>query len=133
VLVRYNRLLCSPETYAPCGCFYAEPFDSDQFIYELKIDRFRALAYIEAGRGELIPGNGNTFRALQISRHGSLKTFALTALFSTGRLLALMMLAGRCFVICCSDVVSPCSSRLTFCTSTAKICECRRSSRERHC
>jgi len=26
-----------------------EPFDSDQFIYELKIDGFRALAHIEAG------------------------------------------------------------------------------------
>ena len=26
-----------------------EPFDSDQFIFELKIDGFRALAHIEAG------------------------------------------------------------------------------------
>jgi ATP-dependent DNA ligase len=39
-----------------------EPFDSDQFIYELKIDEFRALMHIEAGRGELISRNGNTFR-----------------------------------------------------------------------
>jgi bifunctional non-homologous end joining protein LigD len=40
----------------------AEPFDSDDFIYELKIDGFRALAYIQNGRGELISRNGNTFR-----------------------------------------------------------------------
>jgi len=39
-----------------------EPFDSDQFIFELKIDGFRALAHIEAGKGELISRNGNTFR-----------------------------------------------------------------------
>src|SRR5262252_4634858 len=39
-----------------------EPFDSDQFIFELKIDGFRALAYIEASRGELISRNENTFR-----------------------------------------------------------------------
>jgi ATP-dependent DNA ligase len=32
----------------------AEPFDSDQHIFELKIDGFRALAHIEAGKGELI-------------------------------------------------------------------------------
>jgi len=27
----------------------SEPFDSDEFMYELKIDRFRALAYISKG------------------------------------------------------------------------------------
>ena len=30
------------------------PFDSLEFIYELKIDGFRALAHIAAGRGELV-------------------------------------------------------------------------------
>jgi bifunctional non-homologous end joining protein LigD len=39
-----------------------EPFNSDQFIFELKIDGFRALAHMEAGKGELISRNGNTFR-----------------------------------------------------------------------
>jgi bifunctional non-homologous end joining protein LigD len=38
-----------------------QPFDSDQFIFELKIDGFRALAHIEGGRGELVSRNGNTF------------------------------------------------------------------------
>src|SRR5881296_2626609 len=40
----------------------SEPFDSDEFIYELKIDGFRALAHITDGRGELISRNGNVFR-----------------------------------------------------------------------
>ena len=40
----------------------SEPFDSDQFIYELKIDGFRALAHTADGRGELISRNGNVFR-----------------------------------------------------------------------
>jgi len=39
-----------------------EPFDSNEFIFELKIDGFRALAHIETGKGELISRNGNTFR-----------------------------------------------------------------------
>jgi hypothetical protein len=40
----------------------SEPFDSDDFIYELKIDGFRALAHLKDGRGELVSRNGNTFR-----------------------------------------------------------------------
>src|SRR5262245_17764145 len=40
----------------------SEPFDSDQFIFELKIDGFRALAHIENGHGDLVSRNGNTFR-----------------------------------------------------------------------
>jgi ATP-dependent DNA ligase len=39
----------------------SEPFDSDLFVYELKIDGFRALAHIQAVQGELISRNGNTF------------------------------------------------------------------------
>jgi len=39
----------------------SEPFDSDQHIFELKIDGFRALAFIEGGKGELVSRNGNTF------------------------------------------------------------------------
>jgi bifunctional non-homologous end joining protein LigD len=40
----------------------SEPFDSDQHIFELKIDGFRALARIDGGQAELISRNGNTFR-----------------------------------------------------------------------
>src|SRR5262245_42289169 len=39
-----------------------EPFDSDEYLYELKIDGFRALAHIADGKGELISRNGNVFR-----------------------------------------------------------------------
>jgi bifunctional non-homologous end joining protein LigD len=39
-----------------------EPFDSDLFVFELKVGGFRALAHLEEGRGELISQNGNAFR-----------------------------------------------------------------------
>ena len=39
-----------------------EPFDSDDYIFELKIDGFRSLAYIETDKCELVSRNGNTFR-----------------------------------------------------------------------
>jgi bifunctional non-homologous end joining protein LigD len=59
-----------------------EPFDSDQFIFELKIDGFGALAYIEAGKGELISRNGNVFRgfadlAAWIAEHLRVETAVL--------------------------------------------------------
>jgi len=39
-----------------------EPFDSEDYIFELKIDGFRSLAYIETGYCDLVSRNGNTFR-----------------------------------------------------------------------
>src|SRR5262249_29641991 len=39
-----------------------EPFDDRAWIFELKLDGFRALAYIECGEARLVSRNGNTFR-----------------------------------------------------------------------
>jgi ATP-dependent DNA ligase len=38
------------------------PFDSDDYIFELKIDGFRSLAYVENSQCDLVSRNGNTFR-----------------------------------------------------------------------
>jgi hypothetical protein len=48
-----------------------EPFDSDQFIYELKIDGFRALAHLLNGHGALVSRNGNMFRGFSDLARGS--------------------------------------------------------------
>jgi hypothetical protein len=53
------------------------PFDSDDYIFELKIDGFRSLAYIENGQRELVSRNGNTFRNSKIWRNGLAITCAL--------------------------------------------------------
>src|SRR5437870_13532760 len=39
----------------------SEPFNSEEFLFELKIDGFRALAYIENGECRLVSRNGNVF------------------------------------------------------------------------
>jgi ATP-dependent DNA ligase len=39
-----------------------EPFDSEEYLYELKIDGFRALAHVSDGKGELVSRNGKVFR-----------------------------------------------------------------------
>jgi bifunctional non-homologous end joining protein LigD len=51
------------QTHARCG-FPAvlNLFDSDEYLYELKIDGFRALAHVQDGKAELISRNGNVFR-----------------------------------------------------------------------
>ena len=38
-----------------------EPFDHADWIFELKLDGFRSLAYIEDGQCDLVSRNGNTF------------------------------------------------------------------------
>jgi hypothetical protein len=53
-----------------------EPFDPDQFIYELKVDGCRALPHVNAGQGELVSRNGDTFHvfanlATWIAEHSS--------------------------------------------------------------
>jgi bifunctional non-homologous end joining protein LigD len=40
----------------------SEPFDSDDYIFELKVDGFRSLTYIENGHCDLVSRSGNTFR-----------------------------------------------------------------------
>src|SRR5437667_5447425 len=39
----------------------AAPFDDPDWIYELKMDGFRALAIVEPGRAQLLSRNGNPF------------------------------------------------------------------------
>jgi len=40
-----------------------EPFDHRAFLYELKLDGFRALAFIDRGRAHLVSRNGHQFKA----------------------------------------------------------------------
>jgi bifunctional non-homologous end joining protein LigD len=40
----------------------SDAFDSDEFLFELKIDGFRSLAYIENGECQLVSRNGKVFR-----------------------------------------------------------------------
>src|SRR5687767_11734285 len=41
------------------------PFNHPDWIFELKLDGFRALAHFENGKAELVSRNGNTFAAFR--------------------------------------------------------------------
>ncbi len=38
------------------------PFDDPDFLYEVKFDGFRALAYVDAGHCELVSRKGHVYR-----------------------------------------------------------------------
>ena len=40
-----------------------EPFDHPEFVYELKLDGFRAVAYVTGHRCELVSRNGQRFKS----------------------------------------------------------------------
>ena len=72
----------------------SKPFDSDDWIFELKQDGFRALAFIEDGTCRLVSRNGHTFRkfgelcaniAGSIRAHNAVLDGEIVCLDSTGR------------------------------------------------
>jgi len=46
------------------------PFDHPEWIFELKYDGFRSLAFIQNGRTQLISRNGNPFSSFEDLRKG---------------------------------------------------------------
>src|SRR6185436_9147896 len=42
-----------------------EPFDHPDWIFELKLDGFRALAHVDHGKGDLVSRNRNTFASFR--------------------------------------------------------------------
>jgi len=43
----------------------SKPFDSPEWIYELKVDGFRALAFVESGKCRLMSRNGHAFKGFE--------------------------------------------------------------------
>jgi bifunctional non-homologous end joining protein LigD len=56
-----------------------EPFDDPDWIFELKYDGFRALAYVEEGRCRLASRNGNEFKSFSSLSQELGSAFASTA------------------------------------------------------
>ncbi len=52
-----------------------EPFDHADWIFELKLDGFRALVNLENEEGRLVSRNGNTFASFRDLAAGMAATF----------------------------------------------------------
>jgi bifunctional non-homologous end joining protein LigD len=81
---------------------HPEPFDSDEFIYELKIDGFRSVAYVENGQCDLVSRNGNTFRNFKDLAQWIGGNLRVENAVLDARSPASMTRAVRCSMICCS-------------------------------
>jgi bifunctional non-homologous end joining protein LigD len=75
-------------------------FDSDEFLFELKIDGFRALLHIESGRGQLISRNGNTFRGFADLATWIAERLRVESAVLDGEIACVDDLGGRCSMIC---------------------------------
>jgi bifunctional non-homologous end joining protein LigD len=71
-----------------------QPFDHPDWVFELKWDGFRGLAYIEAGACRLVSRNGNTFKAFSplcesvvatVGQHNAIMDGEIVALDAAGR------------------------------------------------
>ncbi len=59
------------------------PFDDPEFIYEVKFDGFRALAYVQGGQCELVSRKGHVYRRFAELRRRSRQTWLLRTASST--------------------------------------------------
>jgi hypothetical protein len=57
-------LMCYPSSNR-CVSLADKPFNHSEWIFELKLDGFRALAYLENGEARLVLRNGNTFASFR--------------------------------------------------------------------
>jgi hypothetical protein len=93
----------------------SEPFDSNDYIFELKIDGFRSLAYIENGQCDLVSRNGNTFRNFKDLAQWIGENLGVENAVIMARLPVSTSRADRCSMTCCSASASAYSSRSTCC------------------
>lgn len=67
----------------------AEPFSDPDWIWELKYDGFRALAYLDAGNCTLVSRNGNTFTRFDGLAAGLARAFPTTTAILDGEIVCL--------------------------------------------
>jgi len=62
-----------------------KPFDDPDYIFELKHDGFRALAYIEEGACKLVSRNANQFKSFQSLRESLSKLKVRSSISDSGK------------------------------------------------
>lgn len=66
-----------------------EPFNSDEWLFELKLDGLRALAYIERGECRLVSRNGHTYRTFDPLRRALAKELKVRDAILDGEIVCL--------------------------------------------
>ncbi len=79
-----------------------EPFDHPEWLWELKWDGFRALAFIEGHECRLVSRRGHTYKCRRYLQRNVPTRFAPTTLCSMVRSSVWMMMVARISAIFCS-------------------------------
>jgi bifunctional non-homologous end joining protein LigD len=66
-----------------------EPFDHPEWLYEVKYDGFRALAYLESGTARLVSRKGNTYKSFPALCEALRACFAVDAAVLDGEIVFL--------------------------------------------
>ena len=74
----------------------ATPFDHPDFIFEPKMDGFRAVAYVEGGAWQLVSRNRNAFKTFADLAQAIGQELAGRSAILDGRSCALGQTAGQC-------------------------------------
>ena len=78
-----------PKTIKPMlATLVDEPFDNDGWLYEVKWDGYRALAFVQNGQAELLSRNNKSFNEKYYPLHQLLQSLKINAVFD-GEILVL--------------------------------------------
>jgi len=106
----------------------AKPFDDSEWIFELKYDGFRALAYIQDGKTQLISRHNDEFKSFPVLSDAIGKELKGGAAIVDGEIVCLDKNGSATISItCCIGLASRTWSRSTCCGSTVRTCALRRS------
>jgi bifunctional non-homologous end joining protein LigD len=93
-----------------------EPFDGDDWLFELKLDGFRALAHIDGDRCELVSRNGHPFLKWDVLKADLARSVRATAAVIDGEIVCLdaagasdfyaLMFSRKAPVFCAFDLLA---------------------------
>src|SRR5437867_10903383 len=92
----------------------SEPFDSKEFLFEIKIDGFRALAFIENGECRLVSRNGNRFRGFADLANWIGQNLPAVSAVLDGEIACIDESGRPIFKTCCFAGANVCISLLIF-------------------
>ena len=98
------------------------PFDHSDYVFELKYDGFRALAYLENGRCRLVSRNGTTFSSFSFLASSLVPRCRLARAVLDGEIVCLDSDGYPQFNDCSSIGLSRASSPSISCPATEEIC-----------
>ena len=86
------------------------PFSHPEWVYEIKHDGFRALAYLESGSVRLVSRRGHVYRSFPVLCDSIRHDLKAADAILDGEIVCLDLKVVPSSITCCTDVESPVST-----------------------